>query len=135
MISDPRNRAPPLLISIACGRLTDLARPRFTAFRFTNDGAHAPSFDALEQHLHDTGMPFALITLARHAAPHPTGCDGYDADGRLFDLYGARDGTIHLVRPDGHVLGRWHDASPSDLSAAIERALHPHTPADPQETE
>jgi 3-(3-hydroxy-phenyl)propionate hydroxylase len=115
------------------GHLTDLVGARFTAFRFTRDGAPDPSFADLERRLHDTGIPFALVTLARHAAPQHPGRGGYDVDGRLFDLYGARDGTVYLVRPDGHVLGRWHDARTADLSAALERALHPHTSADPQE--
>ncbi|WP_322023464.1 FAD-dependent oxidoreductase [Burkholderia sp. BCC1977] len=115
------------------GHLTDLVGPCFTAFRFTRDGTPKPSFADLERHLHDAGLPFALVTLARHAAPQQPGCGGYDADGRLFDLYGARDGTVYLVRPDGHVLGRWHDARTADLTAALERALHPRTSADLQE--
>lgn len=115
------------------GHLTDLVGSPFTAFRFTRDGAPDPSFVDLERRLHDTGIPFALVTLARHAAPQHPGGGGYDVDGRLFDLYGAREGTVYLVRPDGHVLGRWHDARTTDLSAALERALHPHTSADPQE--
>ncbi|CAG9253078.1 FAD-dependent oxidoreductase [Burkholderia diffusa] len=115
------------------GHLTDLVGARFTAFRFTRDGASDPSFADLERRLHDAGIPFTLVTLARHAAPQHPRCGGYDADGRLFDLYGARDGTVYLVRPDGHVLGRWHDARVTDLSAALERVLHPHTSSDPQE--
>ncbi|WP_175664081.1 FAD-dependent oxidoreductase [Burkholderia ambifaria] len=115
------------------GHLTDLVGPCFTALRFTRDGAPDPSFTELERHLHDARIPFALVTLARHAPPQHPGCDGYDADDRLFELYGARDGTVYLVRPDGHVLGRWHDARPADLSAALERALHPRTSADLQE--
>ncbi|RQR36839.1 FAD-dependent oxidoreductase [Burkholderia sp. Bp9142] len=115
------------------GHLTDLVGPCFTAFRFTRDGAPDPSFADLARRLHDAGIPFTLVTLARHAAPQQTGCGGYDADGRLFDLYGARDGTVYLVRPDGHVLGRWRDARAADLSTALERALHPRTSADLQE--
>ncbi|WDR89046.1 FAD-dependent oxidoreductase [Burkholderia ambifaria] len=115
------------------GHLTDLIGPCFTALRFTHDGAPDPSFAELERRLHDARIPFALVTLARHAAPQHPGCNGYDADDRLFEMYGARDGTVYLVRPDGHVLGRWHDARPADLSAALERALHPRTSADLQE--
>lgn len=90
--------------------LTDPIDACFTVFSFTRDGAPDPSFTDLEQHLHDVGIPFAPVTLARHAAPQQPECGGYDADGRLFDLYGARDGTVYLVRPAGHVLDRWHDA-------------------------
>ena len=101
--------------------------------RFTRDGAPDPSFAELERRLHNARIPFALVTLARHAPPQHPGCGGYDTDERLFNLYSARDGTVYLVRPDGHVLGRWHDAHPADLSAALERALHPRTSADLQE--
>ena len=113
--------------------LTDLVGPCFTALRFTRDGASDPSFTELERRLHDAQIPFALMTLARHAASQHPECDGYDADDRLFELYGARDGTVYLVRPDGHVLGRWHDPRPADLNAALEHALHPRTSADLQE--
>ncbi|MDR8051077.1 FAD-dependent oxidoreductase [Burkholderia cenocepacia] len=109
------------------GHLTDLVAPRFAAFCFTADGVPDPSLAALEPRLQAAHIPFALVTLARHAATvrHPA-CRGHDDDGRLFDMYGARDGTVYLVRPDGHVLGRWHDARADDVSAALDRALHPH---------
>jgi 3-(3-hydroxy-phenyl)propionate hydroxylase len=51
---------------------------------------------------------------------------GWDHTGRLFDLYGAQPGSLYLVRPDGHVLGRWHTtAEPAEISAAIKHALRP----------
>ncbi|MBY4865755.1 MULTISPECIES: FAD-dependent oxidoreductase [Burkholderia] len=115
------------------GHLTDLVGPRFTALCFTSDGAPSTSLVDLERRLRDAGLPFALVTLARRAAPQHRACLGYDADGRLFDLYGARAGTVYLVRPDGHVLGRWHDARADDLSDALVRALHPHASPDHQE--
>ncbi|GAU02525.1 pentachlorophenol 4-monooxygenase [Burkholderia stabilis] len=116
------------------GHLTDLVAPRFTAFCFTIDGVPDPSLADLERRLQDARIPFALVTLARHAAPRQPACGGHDDDGRLFDMYGACDGTVYLVRPDGHVLGRWHDARADDVAAALERALHPRASTDPQET-
>lgn len=115
------------------GHLTDLVGPRFTALCFTSDGVPRPSLVELERRLRDAGLPFSLVTLARRAAPRYRACRGYDADGRLFDLYGAREGTVYLVRPDGHVLGRWHDARSDDLGNALDRALHPRTSSDLQE--
>ena len=115
------------------GHLTDLVGPRFTALCFTSDGVPRPSLVELERRLWDAGLPFSLVTLARRAAPRYRACRGYDADGRLFDLYGAREGTVYLVRPDGHVLGRWHDARSDDLGNALDRALHPRTSSDLQE--
>ena len=116
------------------GHLTDLVAPRFTAFCFTSDGVPDPTLADLERRLQAARIPFALVTLARYAAPRQTACGGRDDDGRLFDRYGARDGTVYLVRPDGHVLGRWHDARASDITAALERALRPGASTDPQET-
>ncbi|WP_396330040.1 FAD-dependent oxidoreductase [Burkholderia anthina] len=115
------------------GHLTDLVGPRFTALCFTSDGMPCPSLVDLERRLQDAGLPFSLVTLARHAEPRHRACRGYDADGRLFDLYGAREGTVYLVRPDGHVLGRWHDARADDLGSALEHALHSRTSSDLQE--
>ena len=51
-----------------------------------------------------------------------------DATGRLYPMYGATDGTLYLVRPDGHVLARWRDARTADVDAAIRHALNGGTP-------
>ncbi|MGU7782563.1 FAD-dependent oxidoreductase [Burkholderia sp. PU8-34] len=126
MLYGPRGDARP-------GHLTDLVAPRFTAFCFAADGVPDPSLGELERRLQAAGVPFDLVVLAPHAtAPHPA-CRGYDADGRLFGMYGARDGTVYLVRPDGHVLGRWQAARAADLDAALAQALHPLTPSTLQE--
>jgi 3-(3-hydroxy-phenyl)propionate hydroxylase len=46
-----------------------------------------------------------------------------DRTGRLYPMYGATDGTLYLVRPDGHVLARWRDARNADVPAALRHAL------------
>jgi 3-(3-hydroxy-phenyl)propionate hydroxylase len=48
---------------------------------------------------------------------------GWDHTGRLFPMYGANSGTLYVVRPDGHVLGRRHDGRAAWAAAAISRAL------------
>ena len=45
----------------------------------------------------------------RRRGPH-----GWDHTGRLFPMYGAEPGTLYLVRPDGHVLGRWRKADAAE---------------------
>ena len=46
-----------------------------------------------------------------------------DSTGRLFGMYGARPGTLYLVRPDGHVMARWVQADAEQLEAALVHAL------------
>jgi 3-(3-hydroxy-phenyl)propionate hydroxylase len=36
--------------------------------------------------------------------------------------YGARPGTVYLLRPDQHVAARWHHLSLAELHAALARA-------------
>jgi 3-(3-hydroxy-phenyl)propionate hydroxylase len=43
--------------------------------------------------------------------------------GRLFPLYGAVPAAYYLVRPDGHVAGRWSTLKAERLRAALARAL------------
>ena len=42
------------------------------------------------------------------------------ATGDVARRYGARAGTAYLVRPDGHVCGRWHSPTTATLLAAIQ---------------
>lgn len=86
------------------GFLTDLLGNGFTALYF-GDEQDAPE------------LPCALRALPRAA----------DSTGRLYPMYGASEGSLYLVRPDGHVLARWHDARRADVTAAIQYALHEST--------
>ncbi|HZY17786.1 MAG TPA: FAD-dependent monooxygenase [Ramlibacter sp.] len=45
-----------------------------------------------------------------------------DARGPVAQAYGAADGTVYLVRPDGHVCGRWHAPRAHEVTGAIRRA-------------
>jgi 3-(3-hydroxy-phenyl)propionate hydroxylase len=82
------------------GHITDLVSPHFTAFYFSDDGDVPPELSALE-------TSCTLVPLARHEPADVTRRGAWDHTGRLFAMYGADRNTLYLVRPDGHVLGRW----------------------------
>jgi 3-(3-hydroxy-phenyl)propionate hydroxylase len=66
------------------------------------------------------GLPVATVWIAPRRL---AGAEAWDATGRLFPLYGARPSAFYLVRPDGHVAGRWATLKPESLRAALGRAL------------
>jgi 3-(3-hydroxy-phenyl)propionate hydroxylase len=105
--------------------LTDLVGPRFTAFYVSEDGTVPDALQRLAAELSGGHVPFALIPLTPHLAADAPGPTGWDHTGRLFALYDARPGSLYLVRPDGHVLGRWPQAAPAAIAAAIARTLRP----------
>jgi 3-(3-hydroxy-phenyl)propionate hydroxylase len=83
------------------GHVTDLLGRGFTALYF-GEQRDAPE------------LPCAVRALPRAA----------DRSGRLYPMYDAGEGTLYLVRPDGHVLARWRDARNADVDAALRHALH-----------
>ncbi|GJH13536.1 FAD-dependent oxidoreductase [Caballeronia novacaledonica] len=107
--------------------LTDLAGPSFTALCFTEDGALPVAFATLAHALRASGLPFRAVPVSAHLHPRTQGVHAWDHTGRIFERYDARPGTVYLLRPDGHVLGRWRDAQPHDIEAAIARALSAST--------
>ncbi|SAK80465.1 FAD-dependent oxidoreductase [Caballeronia calidae] len=103
--------------------LTDLAGPIFTALCFTEDGIVPAAFATLANALRTGGVPFKAVPLSAHLHPETPGVHAWDHTGRIFERYDAKPGTVYLLRPDGHVLGRWRDAQPRDIEAALARAL------------
>src|SRR5262245_25102141 len=65
-------------------------------------------------------LPLAVVWVSPRQA---SDADAWDATGRLFPLYGAAPAACYLVRPDGHVAGRWRAPRADSLRAAIRRAL------------
>lgn len=109
----------------SAGYLTDLVGPGFSALYFSNDGRMPEALDAFAGAMREKGLPLQLVRLSRVRAGDGAGLCAHDHTGRLFDLYGAEAGSVYLVRPDGHVAGRWQAPDASTLALAVERVLHP----------
>jgi len=107
------------------GHLTDLIAPRFTALYFSDDGTIPAELVAVESKLNQSNVPFTIIPLARRPASSGRRLLAWDHTGRLFPLYGAQNGSLYLVRPDGHVLARWREAVPGEILSALTQALRP----------
>jgi 3-(3-hydroxy-phenyl)propionate hydroxylase len=46
-----------------------------------------------------------------------------DEGGRAAAMYGALEGAVYLVRPDGHVAGRWRAPTAALLGAGVAHLL------------
>jgi 3-(3-hydroxy-phenyl)propionate hydroxylase len=95
----------------------------FAALLFTDTPEVPTELRALQQDLSRRGVPFDVIPVVRRPVKASETTYGWDHTGRLFPMYGADTGTLYLVRPDGHVLGRWRDARATWAASAIARAL------------
>ena len=110
--------------SMSEGYLTDLVGPCFTALYFSANGAVPPAVDALDAAFASRNVPFTLVPLTQHEPADVTRRCGWDHTGRLFPIYGAAADTLYLVRPDGHVLGRWQGAGDTLAQRALDALDH-----------
>ncbi|MDB5935278.1 MAG: FAD-dependent oxidoreductase [Massilia sp.] len=98
--------------------MTDLLGAGFTIFQFDAGQGGSVALASVPE--------ATLVTLARRRAAGAI-ARYFDHTGRLFALYGAQEGAVYLVRPDGHVAGRWHSPTAATVRDAIDRVLHPQT--------
>jgi 3-(3-hydroxy-phenyl)propionate hydroxylase len=103
------------------GHVTDLVGPHFTAFYFGDDRAVSPALAAIET---SCNVPFMLVPLTQQAPADVTQRCGWDHTARLFPMYGATPGTLYLVRPDGHVLGRWQGDGATLAQRVLDALAH-----------
>jgi 3-(3-hydroxy-phenyl)propionate hydroxylase len=100
------------------------SRPGFTALYFADTPTPPPpAAVALGQSLAERGIGYQTICLATHRDEGTRPAYAWDNTARLFPLYGAQPGHLMLVRPDGHVLGRWQHPDAATLLAAIQPLL------------
>ncbi|MFL6717679.1 MAG: FAD-dependent oxidoreductase [Burkholderiaceae bacterium] len=109
------------------GHLTSLLGRGFTALHFSDGGQLSDELKLFLAATQEKGIPLTLVTLTTARLTDRSKPYAWDHTGRLFGLYGAKVGSVYLVRPDGHVIGRWRAPSATTLAAAIEGVLHPDT--------
>ena len=118
MIAGGEARAEP-----RAGHVTELLGQRFTCFFFCDEVRLPAALASLERTMGAHGIPFGVVSLVRHRMPGRAPLHGWDHTGRLFPMYGAAANTLYLIRPDGHVLGRWRRVAAAEAAAAIERVM------------
>ena len=125
------------------GHLSDALQAGFTALCFADSPMLPAELQALACDMAQRGLDLTLLLLTRQAGAAGSVPHGWDSGGQLFPIYGAEAGSLYLVRPDGHVLGRWRrffvsaddpagravvDAVQlAELHAAIDHTLDPTT--------
>lgn len=116
--------APEARLSTSQGRkhLTALYGSGFTALYFSNSPSAPEYWQAAER----SGAGGASLRLVRIAGQGSAPAQGIvDELGQAWQRYGADEGTLYLIRPDGYVMGRWRKAgsSPAQINRALSRAL------------
>lgn len=106
------------------GHLTDLMGPHWTALVFTPDGVLDAALDRSLRRLEAGPLPFCTAVIAADAerAVHDRRVIVNDHARRAARMYGIQDHGVYLVRPDGHVAGRWKLPTPQQLAGALGRA-------------
>lgn len=106
----------PVEIDGVAGYLSDAVGPHFTLLYF-GEGVPDPIVALPER----VGVPLRICSIVPAGVGQPGAM--VDASGRLFGLYDAVAGAAYLVRPDGHVLGRWRDLDAQTLTEAVVQGI------------
>lgn len=73
--------------------------------------------------LRHEGIGIRVLAVCPRTDPEAGGEYLVDADGGVAALYAAQAGCVYVVRPDGHVLGRWRSLSGQALVQAMQAVL------------
>jgi len=108
--------------------LTGVLGAHFTALVFTESGRVPDALLTEAAAIRAAGMPLKVVAVVRDDGPDAAGLSVRDHTGRLFPMYGVQKSAVYVVRPDGHVLARWHGVAAAPLRDALARACNvmPH---------
>ena len=104
--------------------LFDEFAPGFQVLMFGADPAQEKRVRSDIEALRTRGIPVRLVRIVRTASADPK-ADAVISDplGRIHERWGARDGTVYVLRPDQHVAARWHAGADQSVKHCVTRAL------------
>ncbi|MEX2524366.1 MAG: FAD-dependent monooxygenase [Gammaproteobacteria bacterium] len=95
----------------------------FSGLYFNKSGALPDDLDDLFSKLDTDSEPFTPIIISTVQLNRDDLTVLQDREERIFDFYGADDGTFYLVRPDRHITARWRGIQPDEVLQAFKQAL------------
>lgn len=91
----------------------------FTVLIFEDDGEVS---EAMFGELTGALTPVHVVRIASRESAGRLVATLADPDRCIWEAYGARECTVYLMRPDGHVAARWHVPAVSAVQQAIRKA-------------
>ncbi|ARM04481.1 FAD-dependent oxidoreductase [Burkholderia pseudomallei] len=99
--------------------LSDIFRvPGFTVLTFA---LSANEIRSLKDSVTTLPVPVQVRNIAMSGSEHDVVVPA-ESMAMIKQVYGATDGSVYLVRPDGHVAARWHHPSQEHVRDAVSRA-------------
>jgi 3-(3-hydroxy-phenyl)propionate hydroxylase len=89
----------------------------FAALYFSDHAELPQTLQAVASHGGSGVGAVRLLRIARTGRPDNT--TAVDQLGQAWLRYGATEGALYLIRPDGYVMARWADGRTADLSRAL----------------
>jgi len=129
-VAGPRVGAPLANVRLAPQRmgdnsdafLLDYLGAGFNLICFVDAGGLAADVAAAIDRLGAGPLPVTCLLVAAADTAHAGAGVIADPQRRVFAKYGADPGTVYLIRPDGHVCGRWRRPTAAQLQDAVQRA-------------